>query len=168
MQSSHCHTTDGGLFDETVRLNEVDKTERLIQTPKEISNWIMSDLSGLLNSAGIEIQDAKVKPAHLIELIQLIKDQTINGKIAKSVLSDVFETGNTPQQIVEEKELSQISDVSAIESIVDRVIEENPGPAQDYRMGSRRQSVSLVGQVMKGHQRQSQPADGQPAFETKT
>ena len=81
-----------------------DETARLSSDPKSSSNWIMGDLSGLLNDAGIEIQDAKVTPTtHLSELIQLIKDQTISGKIAKSVLPDVFETGNTPKQIVEEE-----------------------------------------------------------------
>ena len=117
----------------------------------------MSDLSGLLNNAGIEIQDAKVTPTHLSELIQLIKDQTISGKIAKSVLPDVFETGKTPKQIVEKKGLSQISDASAIESIADQVIEENPGPAQDYRDGKQKAIGFLVGQVMKATRGKANP-----------
>ena len=134
-----------------------DETARLSSDPKGSSNWIMGDLSGLLNNAGIEIQDAKVTPAHLSELIELIKNQTISGKIAKSVLPDVFETGKTPKQIVEEKGLSQISDASAIESIVDQVIEENPGPAQDYRDGKQKAIGFLVGQVMKATRGKANP-----------
>ena len=134
-----------------------DETARLSSDPKSSSNWIMGDLSGLLNNAGIEIQDAKVTSAHLSELIQLIKNQTISGKIAKSVLPDVFETGKTPKQLVEEKGLSQISDASAIESIVDQAIEENPGPAQDYRDGKQKAIGFLVGQVMKATRGKANP-----------
>ncbi len=134
-----------------------DETAGLSSDPKASSNWIMGDLSSLLNNAGIEIQDAKVTPNHLSELIQLIKDQTISGKIAKSVLPDVFETGKTPKQIVEEKGLSQISDASAIESIVDQAIEDNPGPAQDYRDGKQKAIGFLVGQVMKATRGKANP-----------
>jgi aspartyl-tRNA(Asn)/glutamyl-tRNA(Gln) amidotransferase subunit B len=117
----------------------------------------MGDLSGLLNSEGMEIQDSKVTPAHLSELIKLIKDGTISGKIAKSVLPDVFETGKTPSQIVEEKGLSQISDASAIEVVIDQVITENPGPAQDYRDGKKKAIGFLVGQVMKATKGKANP-----------
>ena len=134
-----------------------DETARLSGDPKASSNWIMSDLSGLLNSVGIEIQDSKLTPAHLSELIKLIKSGTISGKIAKFILPDVFETGKTPSQIVEEKGLSQISDASAIESIVDQVVEENPGPAQDYRDGKKKAIGFLVGQVMKATRGKANP-----------
>ncbi len=134
-----------------------DQTARLSSDPKASSNWIMGDLSGLLNSEGMEIQDSKVTPAHLSELIKLIKDGTISGKIAKSVLPDVFETGKTPSQIVEEKGLSQISDASAIEVVIDQVITENPGPAQDYRDGKKKAIGFLVGQVMKATKGKANP-----------
>ena len=134
-----------------------DETAALSGDPKASSNWIMGDLSSLLNNEEIEIQDTKVTPNHLSELIQLIKDQTISGKIAKSILPDVFETGKTPKQIVEEKGLSQISDASAIESIVDQAIEENPGPAQDYRDGKQKAIGFLVGQVMKATRGKANP-----------
>ena len=126
-----------------------DETARLSHDPKASSNWIMGDLSGLLNSAGLKIQDSKVTPVHLSELINLIKDETISGKIAKSVLPEVFETGKSPRQIVEEKGLAQISDSSAIEAIIDQVIVDNPGSAQDYRDGKKKAIGFLVGQVMR-------------------
>jgi aspartyl-tRNA(Asn)/glutamyl-tRNA(Gln) amidotransferase subunit B len=134
-----------------------DETARLSNDPKTSSNWIMGDLSGLLNSEEIEIQDAKVTPAHLSELIALIKDATISGKIAKSVLVDVFKSGKKPSEIVEEKGLVQISDTSEIESIVERVITENPGPADSYRNGQKKAIGFLVGQVMKATKGQANP-----------
>ena len=125
----------------------------------------MGDLSGLLNGAGIEIQDSKITPALLGELIHLIKDGTISGKIAKSVLPEVFETGKSPRRVVEQKGLAQISDSSAIETIIDQVIADNPSSAQDYRDGKKKAIGFLVGQVIENYQRKSQPADGQPDFE---
>ena len=126
-----------------------DDTARLSKDPKASSNWIMGDLSGLLNGAGIEIQDSKITPALLGELIHLIKDGTISGKIAKSVLPEVFETGKSPRRVVEQKGLAQISDSSAIETIIDQVIADNPSSAQDYRDGKKKAIGFLVGQVMR-------------------
>ena len=94
---------------------------------------MMGDLTRLLNTAEIEIQDSKVTPGHLNELIRLIEDATISGKIAKSVLDDAFASGKMPKEIVSEKGLAQITDTSEIEAIVLQIVEENPGPAQDYR-----------------------------------
>ena len=125
--------------------------------PTTCANWIMGDLTRLLNTAEIEIQDSKVTPAHLCELIQLIGDNTISGKIAKSVLDDAFETGKMPKQIVEEKGLSQITDTSELETIVLQVIEENPGPAQDVRDGTKKAIGFLVGQVMKATRGKANP-----------
>ena len=126
-----------------------DEAAKLSGEPTVCANWIMGDLTRLLNTTEIEIQDSKVTPSHLNELIQLIGNNTISGKIAKSVLDDAFETGKMPKQIVEDKGLSQITDTSEIEAIVLKVIEENPGPAQDYRDGTKKAIGFLVGQVMR-------------------
>ncbi len=134
-----------------------DEAAQLSGEPTTCANWIMGDLTRLLNTAEIEIQDAKVTPAHLSELVQLIGDNTISGKIAKSVLDDVFETGKMPKEIVEEKGLSQITDTSEIEAIVLQVIEENPGPAQDVRDGTKKAIGFLVGQVMKATRGKANP-----------
>ena len=126
-----------------------DDTARLSDDPKASSNWIMGDLSGLLNSAGVEIQDSKVTPALLGELIHLIKEGRITGKIAKSVLPEVFETGESPSRIVEEKGWEPISDSSKIETIIDQVIADNPSSEQDYRDGKKNAIRFLIGQVMR-------------------
>ena len=134
-----------------------DETAQLSGDAKASSNWIMSDLSKLLNSEGVEIQDSRVTPVHISQLIELIKAGKISGKIAKSVLVDVFKTDKAPNQVVEEKGLSQISDASAIESIVDQVIAENPGSAQDYRNGKKKAIGFLVGQVMRATKGKANP-----------
>lgn len=134
-----------------------DEAAKLSGEPTICANWIMGDLTRLLNTAEIEIQDSKVTPAHLNELIKLIGNDTISGKIAKSILDDSFETGKLPKQIVEEKGLSQISDSSEIEAIIQKVIEENPGPADDYRNGTKKAIGFLVGQVMRATQGKANP-----------
>ena len=134
-----------------------DEAARLSGEPTACANWIMGDISRLLNAAEIDIPDAKVTPAHLSELIQLINDATISGKIAKAVLDDAFETGKMPKEIVQEKGLSQITDTSEIEAIVLQVVEEHPGPAQDYRDGKKKAIGFLVGQVMRATRGKANP-----------
>ena len=134
-----------------------DEAARLSGEPTACANWIMGDISRLLNAAEIDISDAKVKPAHLSELIQLMNDATISGKIAKAVLDDAFETGKMPKEIVREKGLSQITDTSEIEAIVLQVVEEHPGPAQDYRDGKKKAIGFLVGQVMRATRGKANP-----------
>lgn len=134
-----------------------DEAARLSGEPTACANWIMGDISRLLNAAEIDIPNAKVTPAHLSELIQLINDATISGKIAKAVLDDAFETGKMPKEIVQEKGLSQITDTSEIEAIVMQVVEEHPGPAQDYRDGKKKAIGFLVGQVMRATRGKANP-----------
>ncbi len=134
-----------------------DAAAQLSGEPTTCVNWIMGDLTRLLNTAGIEIQAAKVTPAHLSELIGLIENATISGKIAKSVLDDAFETGKMPTEIVAEKGLAQITDTAEIEAIVLQIVEENPGPAQDYRDGSKKAIGFLVGQVMRATRGKANP-----------
>ena len=134
-----------------------DEAARLSGEPTACANWIMGDISRLLNAAEIDIPNAKVTPAHLSELIQLINDATISGKIAKTVLDDAFETGKMPKEIVQEKGLSQITDTSEIEAIVMQVVEEHPGPAQDYREGKKKAIGFLVGQVMRATRGKANP-----------
>ena len=134
-----------------------EEAAKLSGEPTLCANWIMGDLSRLLNTVEIELIDSKVTPSHLSELIVLINNRTISGKIAKSVLDDAFETGKMPKQIVEEKGLSQITDTSEIEAIVMQVVEDNPGPAQDYRDGTKKAIGFLVGQVMKATRGKANP-----------
>ncbi|CAM3378941.1 Asp-tRNA(Asn)/Glu-tRNA(Gln) amidotransferase subunit GatB [Marinicrinis lubricantis] len=116
---------------------------------KAVSNWIMGDLLGYLNSNNLEPGDAKLSGKGLGEMIGLIEKGTISSKIAKTVFKEMVETGKEPSVIVEEKGLVQISDEGAIQSIVDQVIASNPQSVEDFRNGKEKAIGFLVGQVMK-------------------
>ncbi|MCD6506148.1 Asp-tRNA(Asn)/Glu-tRNA(Gln) amidotransferase subunit GatB [Candidatus Poribacteria bacterium] len=126
-----------------------EETAKLSGDPKAASNWIMSDLMSLLNRENIPITRCKVTPKHLSDMIGMIAKGTISTRIAKEVLEEMFKTGKSPKKIVEEKGLVQISDEKLISEICDRVIAENPGPAQDFRNGKQKAIGFLIGQVMK-------------------
>ncbi|HID55517.1 TPA: Asp-tRNA(Asn)/Glu-tRNA(Gln) amidotransferase subunit GatB, partial [Candidatus Poribacteria bacterium] len=126
-----------------------EETAKLCGDPKTASNWIMSDLMSLLNRENIPITQCKVTPKHLSDMIKMIAKGRISTRIAKKVLEEMFNTGKSPEKIVEEKGLVQISDEKLISEICDRVIAENPGPAQDFRNGKQKAIGFLIGQVMK-------------------
>lgn len=116
---------------------------------KAVANWIMGDLLGYLNGNGIEIDAVKLSGQGLGEMIGLIEKGTISSKIAKTVFKEMLESGNSPQVIVEEKGLVQISDEGAIKAIVEQMIAKNPQSVEDYRAGKEKAIGFLVGQVMK-------------------
>lgn len=121
---------------------------KLYSNAKAVCNWIMGDFSALLNKSSISIGEAKVRPKDLVEMLKMIDDGKISLKIAKSVFEEMFETGKTPQKIIEEKGLEQISDYALLEGIIDRVISENPGPVEQYRSGKEKAISFLIGRVM--------------------
>ncbi len=116
---------------------------------KAVSNWIMGDLLGHLNANNLEFEDVSITGQGLGEMIGLIEKGTISSKIAKTVFKEMLDSGKTPQTIVEEKGLVQISDEGAILGIVKQVIERNPKPVEDFRSGNDKAVGFLVGQVMK-------------------
>jgi aspartyl-tRNA(Asn)/glutamyl-tRNA(Gln) amidotransferase subunit B len=124
---------------------------------KKISNWVIADLYGLLNEEGIELAESKVTPAGLAQLVTLVDDGAISGKQAKSVLGEMFKTGAEAQAIAKEKGLEQISDESAIDAVVDEVIEEQTEAADKVRAGNMNTIGFLVGQVMKKTKGQANP-----------
>lgn len=125
---------------------------------KTVSNWLMGDFSRLLNAHGLAPAQAPVQPADLVELLRLIDDGTISGRIAKTVFEEMFATGKKAGTIVEEQGLVQISDEAAIAAVVDEVIAANPGPVADYRAGKEKALGFLVGQVMKATKGKANPA----------
>ena len=124
---------------------------------KQAANWITGDLQALMSDTKTEIAETKVRPEQLASMIGLIEDGTISGKIAKSLIVDVFETGKDPKVLVEEKGLVQITDASELESIVREVIATNPGPVSDYREGKKQAMGFLVGQTMKATKGKGNP-----------
>ncbi len=123
---------------------------------KMIANWITGDLFGHLNREGLEIEQSPVSPENLGALVDLIKDGTISGKIAKSVFQDMIVTGNAPDQVVEEKGLKQISDTGAIEQIIAEIVDANPD-----QVAKAKENPKLigwfVGQVMQKTKGQANP-----------
>lgn len=126
--------------------------------PKAVANWMQGDLSRLLHETATTIGASKVTPAGLAELIQLISEGTISGKMAKEVFERMFETGKLPSEVVREAGMRQISDASALGPIIDRAIAENPEAVDNYRTGKKKALGALVGQVMKETKGQANPA----------
>lgn len=124
---------------------------------KAISNWIMGDLLGYLNSAGVELAQVKLTGRGLGEMIGLLEKGTINSKIAKTVFKEMLESDKLPTQIVEEKGLVQISDEGAVLMIVEQVVAANPQSVEDYKAGKQKAIGFLVGQVMKESKGKANP-----------
>jgi aspartyl-tRNA(Asn)/glutamyl-tRNA(Gln) amidotransferase subunit B len=127
-------------------------------TPKEVSNWILGEVSRIVNAQSIDIDEfkAKVSPDNLAGLIQS-SHGTINAATAKSVLDEMFNSGKTAKEIIEERGLSQISDTAELEKIASEVINSNTQPVADYRAGKETALKFLVGQVMKATRGQANP-----------
>ena len=117
--------------------------------PKIATNWITSELFGRLNKLALSISESPVSAENMIELLDLIKDQTISGKIAKDVLDIMIETRETPIKIVESRGLKQVVNIDEIEKIIDKVIASNPEQVKKYKSGNERLFGFFVGQTMK-------------------
>lgn len=113
------------------------------------ANWILSELLRELKNAGVDITACRIKAEDLGAMIRLIDDKTISGKIAKDVFVEMFATGKAPAEIVKEKGLTQITDTSAIEKIVDEALAANPKQVENYRAGRTQLMGFFVGQVLK-------------------
>jgi aspartyl-tRNA(Asn)/glutamyl-tRNA(Gln) amidotransferase subunit B len=124
---------------------------------KAVSNWIMGDLLGYLNTNGLEIEAVQITGQGLGEMIGLIEKGTISGKIAKTVFKEMLLSGKRPGQIVEEQGLVQISDEGAILAIVEKVVAANPQSVADYKAGKEKAVGFLVGQVMKESKGKANP-----------
>lgn len=124
-------------------------TVKNAKTAKLLANWMLTELFALLNKRGLSIGESKVTAKSLAELVCLIADDTISGKIAKDVFSDMWETGESPASIVKAKGLQQVSDDGAIESAVDEVLKANGDMVAEYKAGKDKLFGFFVGQVMK-------------------
>jgi aspartyl-tRNA(Asn)/glutamyl-tRNA(Gln) amidotransferase subunit B len=116
---------------------------------KQAANWVMGDLFGALNRTGRSIETSPVTAENLGALLDLIKDATINGKIAKDVFEAMVETGEAPGTIVEKRGLRQVTDTGAIDQAIDEVIAANDAKVAEYRNGSEKLFGWFVGQVMR-------------------
>ena len=121
------------------------------------ANWIMGDLSAHLNAAGLEVTECAVSAGNLAELLGLVRDGTLSGKMAKEVFETMSATGKDARSIVADRGLGQMSDADELDTIVARVVAANPGPAEEFRQGRDRVLGFFVGQVMKETGGQANP-----------
>ncbi len=124
---------------------------------KQSANWVLSELFGRLNKAGITLSETLVTANALGGLIDLITNNTISGRIAKDVFDEMFVTGRKAELIVKEKDLHQVTDSGAIESIVDQVVATNTRQVENFRSGNEKVIGWFVGQVMKATHGKANP-----------
>jgi len=133
---------------------------------KPAANLMAGDFASALNRDGMDATDSPIRPSHLAQLLQRIQDGTISNKIAKDIFSIMWERGLTSplaeqgvvDAIIEEKGLKQISDVGALEKIIDQVLAENQKSVEEFRSGKEKAFNSLVGQIMKASKGKANPS----------
>lgn len=126
-----------------------EETAKKCKDPKAASNWLMGDISRLMNEKATTVDNLKFTPNHLSELIKLINSGVISNNIGKKVLEDMFETGKNPKDVIEEKGLMQNNDEGFIIEVVNKILDSNPAAIEDYKNGKNRIIGFLVGMVLK-------------------
>ncbi len=121
----------------------------LFNQPKTVSNWVMGELTRELNNSGTDASASPVAPERLVSLLQLVEQGTISLKIAREIFPEIYSSGKTPEQIVQEKGLIQVSDEGSLDKIIGEVIEKNPTQVAQFKEGKQQVLGFLVGQVMK-------------------
>jgi len=116
-------------------------------SPKQAANWVMGDITAYLNNEKLSITEIALQPTTLAELISLIEDKTISGKIAKEILPELLKKGGSVKEMVKDKGL--ISDPSVLESLIDKILAANPKELEQYRNGKTKLLGFFVGQMMK-------------------
>jgi aspartyl-tRNA(Asn)/glutamyl-tRNA(Gln) amidotransferase subunit B len=130
---------------------------RLFPEAKTVSNWMMGELLRELKRDGREIDQCPVTPQHLAEMLQMMQEGTISGKLAKDVFEEMYRTGERPEKIVRNKGWVQIQDEGEIEKAVERAVEANPKLVEDYRKGKEKLFGFFVGEVMKATKGKANP-----------
>jgi aspartyl-tRNA(Asn)/glutamyl-tRNA(Gln) amidotransferase subunit B len=126
-----------------------EKTTSLYPNSKVLSNWIMGELMRYLNEEKIEIDKSPISPEKLVEMLKLIDEGVISGKMAKDVFEKMFKTGRDVSQIVKESGITQITDENELFEVIDNVIKGNPKSVDDFNEGKEKVLNFLVGQVMR-------------------
>ncbi|HYB21955.1 MAG TPA: Asp-tRNA(Asn)/Glu-tRNA(Gln) amidotransferase subunit GatB [Thermodesulfobacteriota bacterium] len=137
--------------------NYYEECLRSYAKPKVVSNWIMSELLRELKRDEREIEECPVPARHLGEMLQMMDEGLISGKMAKSVFEEMYRTGKRAQEVVKEKGWVQVSDSSEIDRIIDQVLAANPKEVEAYRKGKDKVFGFFVGQVMKATRGQANP-----------
>jgi aspartyl-tRNA(Asn)/glutamyl-tRNA(Gln) amidotransferase subunit B len=134
-----------------------EEVVRLSSSPKAASNWVMGDVLRFLNEEKRDIRNCPITPAALAEMIRLIEDSTISGKMAKDIVEEMYKTGRSPKAIIAEKGMVQITDEGALGAAIQKIMDANPNQLADYRGGKDKLFGFFVGQVMKATQGKANP-----------
>jgi aspartyl-tRNA(Asn)/glutamyl-tRNA(Gln) amidotransferase subunit B len=124
---------------------------------KMVSNWLLGDFSRLINATNTEIENVKISPKHLTEMLSLVDNGTISGPVAKAVFEEMFHSGKGASEIITEKKLSQISNASEIRELVKQVMTNNAEAVADYTSGKQQALTFIIGQVMKATRGRANP-----------
>ncbi|GAB6268654.1 glutamyl-tRNA amidotransferase [Smithella sp. SC_K08D17] len=147
----------GVLTADKALANYYEEVVKLCAKPKVASNWIMGDVMKFLNEDKLDIRQCPIKAQSLADMIRLIEEGAISGKMAKEIVEDMYKTGKSPQMIIEEKGLVQITDEGELVKTITSIIEANPVQIKDYRGGKEKLFGFFVGQVMKATQGKANP-----------
>lgn len=134
-----------------------EKAQAICHNAKAVANWLLSDVSRILNEKELEPENIPFTAEQLAEMIELIEKGTISSSIGKKVLEELFINPRSPKTIIEEKGWIQISDEKAIQEIVEKVLQDNPQSVADYKAGKDRALGFLVGQAMKATKGKANP-----------
>ena len=129
--------------------NLFEEAEEICKNAKAVANWILSDISRILNEKEMEAEEIPFTGKELAKLVELIEKGTISSAIGKKVITELFENPKNPEEIIKEKGWIQISDEGAIKEVVMKVLENNPQSVADYKAGKDKALGFLVGQAMK-------------------
>ena len=127
------------------------------RNPKLSANWIMGELSAFLNKENLSILETKVDSINLGNLLSRIEDSTISGKIAKEIFEEMWNSKKSPDEIIEEKGLKQVTDSSEIKKVINQVLDQNPSQLEQYKSGKEKLFGFFVGQVMKASRGKANP-----------
>ena len=124
---------------------------------RSAGNWINGELAALLNAEGAAIEDKRIEPAYLVQLLDMVDTAALSTSMARTVLEEMYNTGRSPREIVDTAGIAQISDADAVQAAVDGAVSENPQPVADYLGGKENALRFLVGQVMKATRGKANP-----------
>jgi aspartyl-tRNA(Asn)/glutamyl-tRNA(Gln) amidotransferase subunit B len=144
-------------FEDCVKLMSASNGAELPKKAKTVSNWLLGDFSRMLNATSTSIEDTRVSPKHLAEMLKLADKGVLSGPAAKAVFEEMFLSGKKASDIVAEKGLSQISSSEEIDKIVAEVIAGNSQAVSDYGAGKEQALAFLIGQVMKATKGRANP-----------
>ena len=152
------HAASAGLLaSERTLADWYEEAVKLGGQPKPVANWVTGELMRLLNEDNKPFEDCPLQPARLVDMLKLIDNGTISGKIAKTVFEEMYRTDQSPEDIIRGKGLVQISDAGEIERTVDDIVSKHANEAERFRAGEAKLMGFFVGQVMKAMKGKANP-----------